>query len=191
MKQDRISGIAIIVGSLMGVATMALHPVGGHLRTDIEYLSRIASVAFAVHALGLASIAVQAFGFLGFHRALGSGDARAQAGLVAFVVAWIAVFGAALAGGILTSEMIRHYPGLDASEQTAMHAIWDYNFMVNQALDKAVIKVLQQRGVLTRQAMRQQLAVNNQRLGQTLATLQQGGQIERGPAGWILRDGQR
>ncbi len=46
MKQDRISGIAIIVGSLMAILVMALHPVGGDLQRDIEYLTRIASAAF-------------------------------------------------------------------------------------------------------------------------------------------------
>ena len=119
MKQDRISGIAIIVGSLMMVVTMVLHPVGGSLRTDIEHLSRIATMAVVVHVLALAATGVQIFGFLGFYQALGPSEARVRAGLVGYAVGWWAVLGAAIASGLLAPELIRRYPGLDGPEQAA------------------------------------------------------------------------
>jgi len=136
MKQDRISGIAIIVGSLMAILTMALHPVGGDLQRDIDYLTRAAPVAFWVHVLALVAIAVQAFGFVGFFRSLGPDLAFARAGLISLIIAWIAVFGAAVAGGILSTGIVELYPQLDASEQTAMHVLWNYNGMVNQTLGR-------------------------------------------------------
>jgi hypothetical protein len=134
MKQDRISGIAIIVGSLMAILIMALHPVGGDLQRDIEYLTRIASAAFWVHVLALVAIAIQAFGFLGLFRLLNPDSALARAGFLSLVIAWIAVFGAAVAGGILPAGIIELYPRLEATEQAAMHVLWGYTSMINQAL---------------------------------------------------------
>lgn len=135
MKQDRISGVAIIVGSLLAVLTMALHPVGGSLRNHFDYLQKTAPVITAVHVLALWAIAVQTFGLLGLHRALGPASAHVRAGLVAYVVAWIAVFGAALTNGLVTWQLIRRYPRLEGAEQAAMNVLWEYNGMVNHALD--------------------------------------------------------
>ena len=57
-------------------------------------------------------------------------------------------------------------------------------------LAEAVRAALRQAdGPRTRGALREQLAVNNARLGETLTELQRRGLIERGPKGWIL--GQR
>ena len=134
MKQDRLSGIAIIVGSLMAILVMALHPVGGDLQRDIEYLTRIASAAFWVHVLALVAIAIQAFGFVGLFRLLNPDLAFARAGFLSFVIAWIAVFGAAVAGGILPAGIIEMYPRLAPPEQTAMHVLWGYTIMINQTL---------------------------------------------------------
>ncbi len=134
MKQDRISGIAIIVGSLMAILIMALHPVGGDLQRDIEYLTRIASAAFWVHVLALVAIAVQAFGFIGLFRVLNPDLALARAGFLFLVIAWISVFGAAVAGGILPAGIIEWYPRLTPPEQSAMHVLWGYTIMVNQTL---------------------------------------------------------
>lgn len=136
MQRDRISGIAIIVSCLMAIVTMVLHPIGGDLRTDIDHLQRIAAVAFWIHALALASIGVQVFGFLGLRRVLGPDRALVRAGLVAFAIAWVAVFGAAMSSGMLGPEIISHYADLPEAERAAMHVLWEYNFMINQALDK-------------------------------------------------------
>lgn len=56
-------------------------------------------------------------------------------------------------------------------------------------LDEAVVKVLQSQPGITRQALRQQLAVKNERLGQALTRLQRRGRIERGCDGWSTTGG--
>lgn len=55
-------------------------------------------------------------------------------------------------------------------------------------LDQAVLKVLEDRPVMSRQALRQDLAVQNERLGRTLMRLEGQGRIHRGPDGWQLSD---
>jgi hypothetical protein len=55
-------------------------------------------------------------------------------------------------------------------------------------LDQAVLQVLERRPVMSRQALRQDLAVQNERLGRTLVRLEGHGRIRRGPDGWRLSD---
>lgn len=55
-------------------------------------------------------------------------------------------------------------------------------------LDQAVLEVLERQPVMSRHALREDLAVQNQRLGRTLVRLEGQGQIRRGPDGWRLSD---
>ncbi len=55
-------------------------------------------------------------------------------------------------------------------------------------LDQAVIEALERRPVMSRQALREDLAVQNERLGRTLVRLEGQGRIRRGPDGWRLSD---
>ena len=139
MKRDRISGVAMIVGMLGAVVTMALHPIGGHLRTSSERLAEIAGMARGIHILGIVSISVLFFGLLGLGQAIGLTSARARAGLVAFGLSWIAVVGAATASGLIGPELIEQYQNADVSEQAGLHAVWDYNRHVNHVLDHIFI----------------------------------------------------
>jgi len=56
-------------------------------------------------------------------------------------------------------------------------------------LPLAVLQALQRRPRMTRQALRQQLGVQNERLGRVLTTLQDQGQIHRDNGGWSATDG--
>lgn len=51
-------------------------------------------------------------------------------------------------------------------------------------LDRAVLEVLERQPAMTRHALREELAVQNERLGRTLLRLERQGQIQRGPNGW-------
>jgi hypothetical protein len=53
-------------------------------------------------------------------------------------------------------------------------------------LDQAVLKVLERQPVISRQALRENLAVQNERLGRTLVRLESQGRLQRGPDGWRL-----
>jgi hypothetical protein len=57
------------------------------------------------------------------------------------------------------------------------------------SLDETVLVTLVGRSGMTRQALRQQLAVKNERLGLALARLERSGRIRRGGNGWQLDNG--
>ena len=51
-------------------------------------------------------------------------------------------------------------------------------------LQKRVLDLLAEKGVLTRAKLREILSVKNERLGEALESLQQAGRIGRTPTGW-------
>lgn len=55
-------------------------------------------------------------------------------------------------------------------------------------LDQAVLEALERRPVMSRHALREDLGVQNERLGRTLVRLEGQGRIRRGPDGWRLSD---
>jgi hypothetical protein len=55
-------------------------------------------------------------------------------------------------------------------------------------LDQAVLDMLERRPAMTRHALREALAVQNERLGRALTRLERQGRIERGGDGWRLSD---
>ncbi len=66
MNRDRTSAVAIILGAVAFVVTMALHPTGG----DLDYILKIAPVVVGTHSLALASLALVVLGFDGGGRRL-------------------------------------------------------------------------------------------------------------------------
>ena len=54
MNRDRASAVAIILGAVAFVVTMALHPTGG----DLDHILEIAPVVVGTHSLALASLAL-------------------------------------------------------------------------------------------------------------------------------------
>lgn len=58
-------------------------------------------------------------------------------------------------------------------------------------LDQAVLDTLKRRLVMSRHALRKDLAVQNERLGRTLVRLEDQGRIQRGPDGWRLSNPSR
>lgn len=139
MKQDRISGIALIAGTLGAMITMGLHPIGGHLKTDAERLLQTVQLARGVHILGVGSICMIVVGFLGLAKAIGINGARVRAGFVAFALSWIAVLGAAITSGLVGSELVEQYQLANAAERVALHAVWDYNRHISFVLDRVFI----------------------------------------------------
>ncbi len=55
-------------------------------------------------------------------------------------------------------------------------------------LDQSVLEALKRRPVMSRHALRKDLAVQNERLGRTLVRLEGQGRIRRGPDGWRVSD---
>ena len=78
------------------------------------------------------------------------------------------------------------YLDLVATEQETTHleVVGDVGGEKRRDIQKRVLDLLGEQGVLTRAKLRETLAVKNERLGDALEALQQAGRISRTPTGW-------
>ena len=135
MSEERAGGLALILGSIGGMVTMALHPTGHDLFAPGAFDS-VARLNVAVHALAIASLPVSFFGALALARRVATPDRLSIGALVVYGYAAVAVLVAAAASGFVTPVLARGM--LDASEtaKERAHALLDYNFELNQAFAK-------------------------------------------------------
>jgi len=131
MADARKSGIALIVGSMAMVITMAIHP-RGHVTTADE-AENMARMLIAVHSLALASVPVIFLGTWGLSRRLDAPDRVAMAGLVIYTFALIAVTNAAVFDGLVAPNIIRQIVGAAAEKKDAWQVAMRLNFEMNQA----------------------------------------------------------
>jgi len=78
------------------------------------------------------------------------------------------------------------YLSLVATNEATTHleVIGDVGGQKQRDLQRQVLDLLAKEGSLTRVKLREMLSVKNERLGETLESLQQAGQISRTPTGW-------
>ena len=78
------------------------------------------------------------------------------------------------------------YLDLVVTDEAATHleVVGDVGGEKRRDLQKRVLDLLAEKGVLTRAKLRDMLSVKNERLGEALESLQQAGRISRTPIGW-------
>ena len=132
MTDDRLSGWALIAGSIGMIITMSLHPSGQIAIGQVEPMIRR---LIAVHGLALACVPLLFLGAWGLTGRVASRDRLAVAGIVIYAFALMAVTNAAIADGLVTPGVLRQIVA-SAGSPTAVDG-WRmmarYNFYVNQA----------------------------------------------------------
>ena len=138
MKDNRLGGIALIIGAVSGMITMTLHPVAGaHPITPAQF-EKLTILMIGVHVLAIAGVPFLFLGALALTRRLDSPARLALAGLVIYSLGLVAVMIAPAISGLVGTEILRkvvaHGPG---SEQ--WRTLMDYNFMINQAFTRIYV----------------------------------------------------
>jgi hypothetical protein len=138
MKDNRLGGIALIVGTVSGMITMSLHPVAGPHPITPEQFEKLAALMVGVHVLAIAGIPFSFLGALALTRRLDSPGRPALVGLVIYSLGLVAVMIAPAISGLVGTEIIRHVieRGTD-SEQ--WRTLMKYNFLINQAFAKIFV----------------------------------------------------
>src|SRR5438105_4158348 len=138
MKDNRLGGIALIIGAVSGIITMAVHPVtGAHPITPAQF-ETLAAVLIGVHVLAIAGIPFLFLGALALTRRLDSPSRVALTALAIYSLGLVAVMIAPAISGLVGTEILRKLvaqgPG---SEQWRI--MMDYNYMINQAFDRIFV----------------------------------------------------
>jgi len=111
--QDRQAGIVIAAGTGLAVVSLALHPVvqAPSAEAALGRIVELARLDQLVHGVLMAIYAGLLFGFARFARTLGLGRPSVQAGLIAYGLGCLGVFGAALLDGFVIPDLARQYLG--------------------------------------------------------------------------------
>jgi hypothetical protein len=138
MKDNRLGGIALIVGAVSGMITMSLHPVAGAHPITPDQFEKLAALMIGVHVLAIAGVPFSFLGALALTRRLDSPGRIALTGLVIYGLGLVAVMIAPAMSGLVGTEIIRkmiaHVPG---TEQ--WRTLMEYNFLINQAFAKIFV----------------------------------------------------
>jgi len=125
------SGISLITGSLLIIATMGLHPTGG----SIEYIIKITKSITATHSLAIFSLPLLFFGFYGLTNALLDKWKLAKLALIIMGFGLIAAMFAALINGLTLPYFLGKYENSIAENADMLKLIINYGFAINKPLD--------------------------------------------------------
>lgn len=132
MKDNRLGGIALIAGTILGVITLFIHP-SGHDLFEPDQFAHTAKMLVVAHALAIASIAVLFLGALALAGRLSSPDRLAIAALVLFGLASVAMVSAATVDGFVGPGVLRKVIFAASPVNEQWRVLFAYNDQVNQA----------------------------------------------------------
>ena len=131
----KLSGYCLLIGSLLMVLTMLLHPSGG----DMQHILKISRIAIISHSLGLLSTVFTAFGFYGLASAVMTQSRISFLGLSFAGFALVAVLLAALLNGLVLPMYVMQQSGIAEEKQDTIKLIIQYGVTINAALDYVFI----------------------------------------------------
>src|SRR5436309_1006612 len=138
MKDNRLGGIALIIGAVSGILTMAVHPVtGGHPISPAQF-ETLAPVLIGVHALAIAGIPFLFLGGLALTRLLDSPSRVALTALAIYSLSLVAVMIAPALSGLVGTGILRRL-GTQGPGSEQWRIMMDYNYMINQAFDRIFV----------------------------------------------------
>src|SRR5215213_9541412 len=155
MTRDRQSAIALLVGSIAWIVTMALHPTGG----SFEKIVRISSVIVGTHSLALATIPLMLFGFLGLTARLGTDRGLPLAAIITYAFGSVAAMCAAVINGLALPAFAQRFAAADPASLDVAHLVVAYGSMMNAGFARvfmaatAVAVVLWSISILTTRAL--------------------------------------
>lgn len=128
---QRSAAICLLLGMILMVATMVLHPSGG----SIEHIVKISSMAMVSHSLAILSIPFLFFGFYGLSVLLLN---KSQWTMLALSSAGFALVAVMLAGSIngivLPMYALRHADETGSNLEMVKRVV-NYGFMLNKTMD--------------------------------------------------------
>lgn len=126
----RTSGISLIIGSLLLMLTMVLHPVGG----SIEHIIHIAHINRVSHSLAIACLPFIGFGYYGLALALNTENKLSILALVIAGMGLVAGMIAASINGLTLSEYLLHAGDTFKNQPFIVDSIAHYSGAINHPM---------------------------------------------------------
>lgn len=134
---QKVSGISLLIGSVLATVTMAMHPVGGNLTT----IAGKKGIFIFTHSLALISIPFIAFGFWGLTTVLVT---KSRISFLAFAVSCFGLIAVMVAGtlnGFVLPMFASNYSG-STVDPSVLQAVRDYGWLIGSSMDYIFITAL-------------------------------------------------
>ncbi|NER15048.1 hypothetical protein GWK08_16450 [Leptobacterium flavescens] len=125
------TGISLISGSLLIIATMVLHPSGGSLQRIVE----ITGVITIAHSLAVFCLPIVLFGFYGLTNKLMESSRVSILAFIIMAFSLIAAMFAALLNGLALPYFLGKYSNSLEEKAEVLKPISSFSFAVNTSLD--------------------------------------------------------
>lgn len=125
------TGISLVSGSLLIIATMVLHPLGGSL----EHIVQESQIITVTHALAIFSLPIVLFGFYGLTNRLMDSWKISQLAFFIMLFGLIAAMFAAVFNGLALPHFLGQYAGNIEEQRNVLSPIATFSFSINKPLD--------------------------------------------------------
>ncbi|WP_394750218.1 hypothetical protein [Spongiimicrobium salis] len=125
------TGVALLLGALLIIATMTLHPSGG----SMEHIIAISRIITISHGMAIACLPLLVFGFYGLTQELMDSGKLSVLALIIITFGLIAALFAALFNGLALPFFLTHYTDNLSEYKDILHPITTFSFSINKALD--------------------------------------------------------
>lgn len=125
------SGLALLVGAVLVIGTIALHPTGG----EIKHLLAAANIIIVSHAIAILAIPLLAIGFWGITSKLGTNAFFSILAFCTMMLGLIAGMIAAAINGLALPIYILNHRESFLENEIFIYNIIRYNTAINQAFD--------------------------------------------------------
>jgi hypothetical protein len=133
MTREKLAGWSLVVGAVVGMVVMGLHPTGQAIADAAAGATRVALLSSSVHAVAIAGMGMMLYGGVGLTRSMDDARGLASAGLVAFALAVAAGSAAAVASGFVATPLILNLIKADPALRETIKSQLYYTMLVNQA----------------------------------------------------------
>ena len=129
------TGLSLIIGSFLAIATMMLHPSGG----NIEHIIQVSTPIKITHALAIFCLPFILFGFYGLSIKLSDKWKISTLAFIIIAFGLFAVMLAALFNGLALPYFLDQYSENFEQNMTTIKPIINYGFAINKAFDYVFI----------------------------------------------------
>ncbi len=128
---QKFAGYSLIIGSILMVLTMVLHPSGGNL----AHIIKISKVLIMSHSIAIFSIPFVAFGFYGLSKTLQTNSKISYLGFTFVGFSLVAVMLAASINGLILPMYASKFPNETGQNLETVKLIISYGSKFNKAMD--------------------------------------------------------
>ncbi len=131
MQFEKNAGLSLLIGSILIVVTMVLHPAGG----SIEQILKIKTLIIVTHSIAILSMPFCMVGFWGFTKKLGMEHFLSLPAFAIAVFGLIAAMGAAMVNGLALPLFLERYKDASAEVLESIKPIVKYGSALNHGFD--------------------------------------------------------